>query len=36
LLLYAKLWEYQMQRKEGRGTLPPITNLELNRLKHHR
>jgi glycosyltransferase involved in cell wall biosynthesis len=36
LLLYAKLWEYQMQRKEGRGTLPPITNVELNRLKHHR
>jgi hypothetical protein len=35
LLLYAKLWEYQMQRKEG-GTLPPTTNIELNRLKHHR
>jgi glycosyltransferase involved in cell wall biosynthesis len=34
MLMYAKLWEYRMRQKEGRGELPPITNAELNRLKH--
>jgi len=33
LALYAKLWEYRMQ--EGtRGPRPPITNAELNKVKH--
>jgi glycosyltransferase involved in cell wall biosynthesis len=32
-LLYAKLWEYRMREREGKGFLPPITNAELNRLK---
>lgn len=34
MLLYAKLWEYRYRQREGQGTLPPITNAELNRLKH--
>jgi glycosyltransferase involved in cell wall biosynthesis len=33
LLLYAKLWEYRMRQKEGKGLLPPTTNVELNSLK---
>jgi len=31
--MYAKLWEYRMRQKEGKGLLPPITNFELNALK---
>jgi len=31
--LYAKLWEYRFRKKEGKGLLPPITNLELQRVK---
>jgi len=34
MLLYAKLWEYRLSQREGRGILPPITNSELNKLKH--
>lgn len=33
LALYAKLWEYQLRDREGKGVRPPITNLELQRLK---
>ena len=33
LVLYAKLWEYRMRQKEGKGELPPITNFELNEFK---
>jgi glycosyltransferase involved in cell wall biosynthesis len=33
LALYAKLWEYQGREREGKGFLPPITNVELRRLK---
>jgi len=33
LALYAKLWEYDFREHEGRGVRPPITNLELRRLK---
>lgn len=35
-LLYAKVWEYRMREREGRGLTPPITNAELNRVKHIR
>lgn len=28
--LYAKIWEYRMREKEGKGLLPPITNLSLH------
>ena len=31
--LYAKLWEYRYRQKEGKGLLPPVTNLELQRVK---
>lgn len=31
--LYAKLWEYQYRDREGKGVRPPITNVELQRLK---
>jgi len=31
LALYAKVWEYQLRQREGKGTLPPITNLDLRR-----
>jgi glycosyltransferase involved in cell wall biosynthesis len=31
--LYAKLWEYRMREREGKGILPPITNLELRPYK---
>lgn len=34
MLMYAKLWEYRMREKEGQGKLPPITNAEVNKLKH--
>ncbi|HXX65492.1 MAG TPA: glycosyltransferase family 2 protein [Bacteroidota bacterium] len=34
MLLYAKLWEFRMREKEGKGLLPPITNAQLNPLKH--
>ncbi len=33
LALYAKVWEYRLREREGKGLLPPITNLELYRLK---
>lgn len=33
MLLYAKLWEYRMREREGKGALPPITNRDLNRVK---
>jgi hypothetical protein len=33
MLMYAKLWEYRMREKEGKGMLPPITNAGLNALK---
>ena len=33
MLLYAKLWEYRMRQREGT-SLPPITNIELNKIKH--
>jgi (heptosyl)LPS beta-1,4-glucosyltransferase len=36
MLLYAKLWEYRMQQREGRGTLPPITNADLHGVKRNR
>src|ERR1700741_4245924 len=29
LALYSKLWEYRMRQREGKGLLPPITNLEV-------
>lgn len=35
-LLYAKIWEYTMRKKRGEGNIPPITNVQLNALKHHR
>jgi glycosyltransferase involved in cell wall biosynthesis len=31
--VYAKIWEYRMRQKEGKGLLPPITRAELNRRK---
>ncbi len=34
MLLYAKIWEYRMREAEGAGRLPPINNMELNKLKH--
>jgi len=34
LALYSKLWEYRMRVQEGKGILPPITNVELQRYKH--
>ena len=33
-LLYAKIWEFRMQEGKTGGARPPITNPELNRLKH--
>jgi len=33
LLLYAKVWEYRMREKEGKGILPPITNLDVQRVR---
>jgi len=33
LALYAKVWEYQMRKSEGKGILPPITNVELQSYK---
>ena len=33
MLMYAKLWEYRMREKEGKGILPPVTNAALNALK---
>ncbi len=36
MLLYAKRWEYRLRKEEGKGELPPITNAELNLLKHNR
>ncbi|MBI1806770.1 MAG: glycosyltransferase family 2 protein [Ignavibacteria bacterium] len=33
LSLYAKIWEYRMRKREGRGLMPPITNLELRNAK---
>jgi (heptosyl)LPS beta-1,4-glucosyltransferase len=36
MVMYAKLWEYRMREKEGKGKLPPITNAELNILKRKR
>ncbi|MGA9117629.1 MAG: glycosyltransferase family 2 protein [Bacteroidota bacterium] len=34
LLLYAKVWEYGERKARPEGPLPPVTNTELNRLKH--
>ncbi len=34
MLLYAKIWEFQTRKTEGAGTLPPVTNVDLNKLKH--
>jgi glycosyltransferase involved in cell wall biosynthesis len=34
MVLYAKLWEHRMHEEQGTGYRPPITNAELNRLKH--
>lgn len=34
MLLYAKIWEYQTRKAGGADTLPPITNVDLNKLKH--
>jgi len=33
MLMYAKLWEYRMRQKEGKGFRPPVTNADLNLLK---
>jgi glycosyltransferase involved in cell wall biosynthesis len=33
MLLYAKIWEYRMREREGKGIMPPTTNAELNLLK---
>lgn len=33
LLLYAKIWEYQTRKVDGAAKLPPITNVDLNKLK---
>lgn len=33
MLLYAKIWEYQSRKGEGVGELPPITNVDLNKVK---
>ena len=33
LALYAKIWEYRWREREGRGLLPPITNVEVQQLK---
>ena len=33
-LLYAKIWEYRMRSSRGEGDVPPITNTQLNRIKH--
>jgi glycosyltransferase involved in cell wall biosynthesis len=34
MLLYAKLWEHRMHEEQRSGFHPPITNADLNRLKH--
>ncbi len=34
MLLYAKIWEYRERSKEGKAGIPPITNVQLNALKH--
>ncbi|MGA9118567.1 MAG: glycosyltransferase family 2 protein [Bacteroidota bacterium] len=34
MLLYAKLWEYRQRAREGNAAIPPITNSQLNVLKH--
>ena len=31
--LYAKIWEYRRREEEGKGLLPPITNVELRAFK---
>ena len=36
MLLYAKIWEYQFRKAEGAGALPPITNVDLNKVKRGR
>lgn len=33
LALYAKLWEYDYRGREGAGQLPPVTNVELQKLR---
>jgi hypothetical protein len=33
LAFSVKLWEYRMREREGKGFLPPVTQVELNRLK---
>ena len=32
LTFYAKCWEYRMREREGKGFLPPVTSIELNKL----
>lgn len=36
MLLYAKIWEYQSRKAAGVGGLPPVTNLDLNKVKRGR
>jgi glycosyltransferase involved in cell wall biosynthesis len=36
LLVYSKTWEYQYRKKEGKGFLPPITNLDIRQTKQIR
>lgn len=31
--LYAKVWEYRLREQEGKGALPPTTNLELSQMR---
>ena len=32
--LYGKVWEYRVRQEEGKGILPPITNVDLQEFKH--
>jgi len=34
MLLYAKIWEYRERASQGSADIPPITNVQLNALKH--
>lgn len=34
MLLYAKIWEYRERAHQGSAEVPPITNAQLNALKH--
>lgn len=33
LALYTKLWEYRFREREGKGVLPPITNVEIRKFQ---